>query len=182
MKIFEKRAWNLRAARCRTSGVRAQGITRIFGKHAWNLRATRCRISGVRAQGNTTYSRTCAPGIRTTFGTRASGNTTLSGTRAPGIRTMFGTRAPGNTATTETRAAETCNIDSTNDPHTRMTEGTAETYNRIPTTLAIIHRCHARHQARRFRHLMEQIQPNSVPGSSSLRPLRAIKAGHSGNG
>ena len=131
---------------------------------------------------NTTYSGTRAPGIRTTFGTCTSGNTTLSGTRAPGIRTMFGIRAPGNTATTETRAAETCNIDSTNDPHTRMTEGTAETYNRIPTILAIIHRCHARHQARRFRHLMERIKPSSVLGLFNLRPLRAIRAGQQGNG
>ena len=45
-KILEKRAWNLRAARCRTSGVLAQGITRILRKRAWNLRATRCRTSG----------------------------------------------------------------------------------------------------------------------------------------
>ena len=77
---------------------------------------------------------------------------------------------------------DTCNIDSTNDPHTRMTEGTAETYNRIPTILAIIPRCHARYQARRFRHLMEQIQPSSVPGLFNLRPLRAIRAGQQGNG
>ena len=155
---------DLRAARCRTSGVRAQGITRIFGNRAWNLRATRCRTSGVRASGehnvfractgeHNDYSGTRAPGIRTTFRDTRTGNTTLSGTRAP-----------ENTATTETRAAETCNFDSTNDPHTRTTEGTAETYNRIPTTLAIIHRYHASHRARKFRHLMEQIQPNSVPG------------------
>ena len=76
------------------------------------------------------------------------------GTRAPGIRTMFGTRAPGNTATTETRAAEIYNIDSTNDLHMKMTGGTAATYNRILITRAIIHRCHASHQAQRFRHLM----------------------------
>ena len=86
------------------------------------------------------------------------------------IRTTFenitpsGTRAPENTATTETRATENCNFDSTNDPHTRTTERTAETCNRIHITLAIIHRWHARHRARRFRHLMEQTQPNSVPG------------------
>ena len=34
----------------------------------------------------------------------------------------------------------------------------------------------------RFRHLMEQIQPSSVPGSFNLRPLRAIRAGQQGNG
>ena len=61
-------------------------------------------------------------------------------------------------------------------------DDTAETYNRIPTILAIIHRSHARHQARRFRHLMEQIQPSSVPGLFNLRPLRAIRAGQQGNG
>ena len=74
------------------------------------------------------------------------------------------------------------NIESTNDPHTRTTEGTAETYNKVPTTLAITHRFHARHQALRFRHLMEQIQPSSVPGLFNLRPSRPIRAGQQGNG
>ena len=113
--------WNLRAARCRTSGVRAPGITTTFGK---------------RASGNTRFSGTRAPGITTTFGTRASENTTLSGTRAPGIRTTFGTRAPGNTSIIGTRAPETCMIDSTNYPHTKMTGGIAVTYNGFLITLA----------------------------------------------
>ena len=53
---------------------------------------------------------------------------------------------------------------------------------RVPTTLATTHRFHARHQALRFRHLMEQIQPSSVLGLFNLRPSRAIRAGQQGNG
>ena len=100
----------------------------------------------------------------------------------PGSGRRSGTRAPGNTATTETRAAKTYNFVLTNDLHTRTTEGTVETYNRVPTTLTTTHRFHARRQAQKFRHLMEQTQPSSVLGLFNLRPSRAIRPGQQGNG
>ena len=105
---------DLRAARYRTSGitttpgVRAPGITTTFG---------------TRASENTTPSGTRAPEIMTTIGTRASENMTPSGTRAPESTSMIRTRAPVNSTTIE--------IDSTNDPHTRMTGETAVTYSGI---------------------------------------------------
>ena len=184
----ETRFYIQNTARCRTPGVRAPRIRQTVWKHIWDPRATRCRTSGVRAQGIRMMFEKRAARCRTSgvliSGTRTPGiRTTLSGTHTPGIRTtLSGTRAPGNTATTETRAAETYNFVLTNYLHTRMTEGTVETYNRVPTTLATTHRFHARHQALRFRHLMEQIQPSSVLGLFNLRPSRAIRAGQQGNG
>ena len=79
--------------------------------------ASRYRTSGI-----TTTTGVRAPVITTTFGTRASENTTPSGTRASENMTPSGTRAPTNSTTTD---------DSTNDLHTRMTGGTAVTYNGI---------------------------------------------------
>ena len=167
-----KSPWNPRAARCRTSGitttsaVRAPGITTTFG---------------TRASENTTLSGTHAPGITTTVGTRASENTTLSGTRAPGIMTTFGTRAPENTSMIGTRTPETymtTEIDSTNDLHTKMTREIAVICGGILIMLELIHQCHARPQAPRFRHSTERYQLNSVHGLSNSRPLRAIRVGH----
>ena len=115
-------SWNLRAVRYRTSG-----ITTTTGVHApvitssWNLLAARYRTSGI-----TTTTGVRAPVITTIFGTRASENTTPSGTRASENMTPSGTRAPTNSTTTD---------DSTNDLHTRMTGGTAVTYNGIHTIL-----------------------------------------------
>ena len=100
-------SWNLRAARYRTSGITmTSGIRAPVITSSWNLRAARYRTSGITM---TTGIR--APVITTTFGTRASENMTPSGTRAP-----------TNSMTTD---------DSTNDQHTRMTGGTAVTYNGI---------------------------------------------------
>ena len=110
-----RHTWDPRAARCRISGVRAQGMRMTLEK-----RATRCRTLVVRAQGNNYCSGTRAPGIRTT----------LSGTRAPGIRTTFGTRAPYNFVLT-------------NDLHTKTTEETMARHSRVPTTRATPHRFRA---------------------------------------
>ena len=91
-------------------------------------------------------------------------------------------RAPENTAMKGTRAAETYDSGLTKDPHTRTTKGTVQRFSRTPSTLEIILRYHARHRARRFRHLMVQTQPNSVFGLFNLKLLRAIRAGQQGNG
>ena len=122
-------------------------------------RATRCRTPVVRAQGNNYCSGTRATGIRTT----------ISGKRAPESKTTFGTRAPYNFVLTI-------------DLHTRITKGTVERHNRVPTTPATTHRFHARHQDLKFRHLMDRTLPNSALGLYNLRPSRAIRAGQQGNG
>ena len=135
-------------------------------RRIWDPRAVRCRTSGVRAQWITP---------------------TLSGTRTTRCRTPVvraqrnhlgsGTRAPGNSVTTKTRAFVWMN-----SLHMKMTGGTVEIFNRVPTTLAIPYRSRASHQARKSRHLMGQILPSSGRGLYNLRPSRAIRAGQQENG
>ena len=87
--------------------------------------------------------------------------------------TGSGTRAPGTTTHAFVWMSSL---------HTKTTGGTVETFNRVPTTLAILYRSRASQQARKSQPLMGQTLPSSGRGLYNSRPSRAIRAGQQENG
>ena len=201
----ETRLHTEKSTRCRTPGVRAQRIRPdSMETHMGSTRSTLPHIGSARtgdhddAFGDTRNTLPHTRSARTedhedafgdmhntlphTSSARTGEQPMFRDTRTREHDDAFGDTRTRDTATTETRAVEIYNFVWMNNLHTRMTGGTVGISNRAPTTLAMPHRFHASHQARKSRHLMEQIQPSFVHGLFNLRPSRAIRAGQQGNG